>query len=88
MKLGNHSDFYFRGFKIKLRPTDEQKMLLQQYFDLHRFCFNWALAQQLRINAEFHNGDGICKSESKFSIANIFVELKTKPELSWLNNFD
>ena len=30
MKLGNHSDFYFKGFKIKLRPTDEQKKLLQQ----------------------------------------------------------
>lgn len=88
MKLGNHSDFYFKGFKIKLRPTDEQKKLLQQYFDLHRFCFNWALGQQLRTNAEFHYGDGICRYESKFSIAKLFVELKTKPEYAWLNNFD
>ena len=32
-----------RGFKVKLHPTNEQKILMLKSFGTARFIYNWAL---------------------------------------------
>ena len=43
---------YLRGFKIKLYPTEEQKLILNKQISLFRFVYNWALEVE---HSNYHN---------------------------------
>lgn len=88
MELSSYSEFSFRGFKIKLKPTEKQKELFQKYFHMHRFCYNWTLAQQEYCFNNFLFGDGRGRYESKFSLAKELVGLKSQPGFEWLREYD
>lgn len=35
------------GFKIRIKPTKNQREILDQYFNTYRFCYNRAMEYQI-----------------------------------------
>ena len=67
-----------KSIKIRLLPTEEQKILMLKSSGCSRFAYNWALN---KCNEKYNNNE-------KYSIANIrkeFTQLKKDKEFKWLN---
>jgi putative transposase len=67
-----------RGFKVKLHPTEEQKILMLKSFGTARWTYNWALSRQ-KENYE-SGGKFISAVELKKEI----TKLKKQEEFNWL----
>jgi putative transposase len=66
-----------RAFKYELRPTDQQKVLLEKHFGANRFVYNWALDIKKKHYAETK------KSLSQFDIMRKLTAMKAdKPWMS------
>ena len=65
-----------KGFKYRLYPNDEQKILLEKHFGSVRFVYNLAL--ETKMNA--YNGNKI--NLSRFDLQKQVVDLKQDCE--WL----
>ena len=77
-KKPNINSSNIRGFKIKLYPTEEQKIILQRHMHLFRFVYNWALNES---NVFFNeNKEYIGKTE----LMRRFADLRNKTE--WLHD--
>lgn len=35
------SETYYKGYRLQIYPTEEQKKLINRYIDLYRFVYNW-----------------------------------------------
>lgn len=68
-----------KGYKIRIYPNKEQKVLIERHIGSCRFIWNYMLALQ---NENYKNGG---KYISKFSMANLLTPLKKKEEYVWLN---
>lgn len=67
-----------RGFKVKLHPTEEQKILMMKSFGIARWTYNWALSRK-KENYEA-GGKFISAGEIKKEI----TKLKKQDEFKWL----
>ena len=64
-----------------LLPNNKQRTKLFQCFGVNRFAYNWALNRQ---QENYKNGG---KFISAFDLQKEFVQLKSLPEYSWLNQY-
>jgi putative transposase len=68
-----------RGFKVKLHPTKEQKILILKSFGTARWVYNWCLNRQIqnyKAGGKFIDGRKLRKE---------VTALKKQPEYKWLN---
>ena len=68
-----------RGFKVKLHPTNEQRILMLKSFGTARYIYNWALNRQ-KENYEA-GGKFISAGDLKKEI----TKLKKQEEYKWLS---
>ena len=61
-----------KAYKYELRPTDQQKVLLEKHFGVNRFVYNWALDLKKKHYTETK------KSLSQFDIMKQLTALKSK----------
>lgn len=64
-----------------LHPNNKQRTKLFQCFGVSKFAYNWALNRQ---QENYKNGG---KFISAFDLQKEFVQLKSLPEYSWLNQY-
>lgn len=64
-----------------LHPNNKQRTKLFQCFGVSMFAYNWALNRQ---QENYKNGG---KFISAFDLQKEFVQLKSLPEYSWLNQY-
>lgn len=70
-----------KGFKIKIHPNKEQKILMNKTFGCARFAYNWTLNKQLEA---FKNGEKfIQEKELRKEFTKLKKDMKTKGE-AWL----
>ena len=75
----NSDDFV--GYKVKIYPTDEQKILLNRQIELYRYVYNWSIDQ---IQDIYHETG---KFTRYLSLSKIFSDFRNKPENEWLKSF-
>lgn len=46
----------FKGYKIKLYPTEEQKLFLNRQIELFRYVYNWAIQKEKEQYNDYING--------------------------------
>lgn len=68
-----------RGFKVKLHPTDEQKILILKSFGTARWAYNWALNRQIENHKA---GD---KFISAVELKKEITKLKKQENFKWLS---
>ena len=71
----------FKYIKVMLHPNNKQRTKLFQCFGVSMFAYNWALNRQ---QENYKNGG---KFISAFDLQKEFVQLKSLPEYSWLNQY-
>lgn len=80
------SIYNFIGYKVKLYPTEEQKILFNNYFGVCRFIYNKCIDWQ-KEQYEMHKNDSSIKSRLQyFDFSARIIDLRCK--LDWLNNFN
>lgn len=70
----------YRGFKIRLYPTQSQKRLLEKHFGCCRWTYNWGLDQKISSHKRKE------KRLSLYSIINKLPELKKQEANLWLQD--
>lgn len=78
------SKHYWKGYKIKLYPTDSQKEFIDRCIDLSRFVYNWALGKQIEIYEDYKNGKSKKRKYSNYDLDKMLSEFRNKPENNWL----
>ena len=68
-----------KAYKYRLRPSEEQKVLLNKHFGVCRFLYNYFLNQKKTQYKETSKSDGYNKQ------AKSLTQLKKQPEFLWLN---
>jgi len=71
-----------KSYKYKLKPTEEQKELLNKHFGSVRFVYNFFLDQRKK---EYENNK---KSLNYYDNAKVLTELKNSEEYSWLKEIN
>jgi putative transposase len=67
-----------RGYKYRLYPTEEQKVLLAKHFGCSRWIYNYALDKKVKTYQTTK------ESLSRFTIQKDLPELKKAEETKWL----
>lgn len=67
-----------KGYRYRLYPTPEQKILLSKHFGCARWVYNWALAEKSARYIEAGVGVSI------YELCAHLPELKTREETAWL----
>ena len=75
-----------RGYKIPIYPTESQKKLIDKYFDLYRYVYNWAIEQernqyQLYLDGKVDKKDNFLRF---IELVYIFKEFRNDPKNSWI----
>ena len=68
-----------KGYKIRIYPNKEQKILIEKHFGACRFIWNYMLNLQ---NENYEAGN---KYLSRFDMINLLPQIKKKEEYIWLN---
>ena len=68
----------YKGFKVKLRLSNEQKHLFHKCFGYHRFIYNWCISFQ-KTNHEFGN-----KFIGKYDLQKMTIALKNEEGFEWM----
>ena len=69
-----------KAIKVRLYPTKEQRLILNQHFGACRFIYNAALNYKKVMYSDYKI------KLSKFELFNELVEVKACSEFNWLNN--
>lgn len=69
------------GYRIKLYPTEEQKVILNRNIELYRWVYNWALET---IQKRYTETGEFTRD---FALYYIFQDLRKSEEYSWLREF-
>ena len=78
----------FKGFKIKLYPTDEQKEFLDKQISLFRWVYNWTIEQEKNVYKHFlETGEGP-KFVYIIELAKKFSDMQKSEEYSWLRDIN
>lgn len=64
-----------KGYKIRLKPTLEQEILIKKSIGVSRFIYNWCLSKE--INSEKFISDNDLRKE--------LTKLKKEEDYIWLN---
>lgn len=89
-KLSNLSEetHLFRGFRIRLHPTDEQIQMINSHFGVHRFCYNWAVQQFITQEALYNSNQAQTRSITIISMMKRLDDLRTTEQYSWLHDYN
>lgn len=72
----------FKGYKIKLYPTEAQKIFLNRQIELFRWVYNWAVEKEDSQYTKFKNGEA---EKGFLGILDLYELLKKERlELEWL----
>ena len=63
-----------KGFKVRINPTEEQKIKLIQFCGANRFIYNWVIKLQ---DENYKSGN---KFIDKYSVDSMLTQLKKKNE--------
>lgn len=70
-----------KGYKVKIHPSKEQKILMNKTFGCARFAYNWCLARQIKA---FENGDKfISEGDLRKQFTQFKKDMKSNGE-NWL----
>ena len=67
-----------KAYKYRLKPNEEQKVLLNKHFGVCRFLYNYFLNQKKTQYKETYKSDNYNKQSKSLT------ELKKLPEFIWL----
>lgn len=79
-----NDEFYYKGYKFKLYPTDSQKEFINKCINNCRFIYNWALDKQIEHFENYKNGKFERKFYSTFELQKELTKLRNNPEYQWL----
>lgn len=72
----------FKGYKIKLYPTETQKVFLNRQIELFRWVYNWVIEKESSQYMKFKNGEA---TKGFLGILDLFSLLKEEREkIDWL----
>ena len=77
---------YYRGYKLKIYPTEEQKTVLNQFNDLFRYVYNWGIAKEEEIYELYQEGLSDYQFYSFYELCSLFTQLRNMPDNDWLKN--
>ena len=84
--INNDKKTIMRGYRIPIYPTDSQKELIDKYFNLYRYVYNWAIEQE-RNQYQLYLDGKVDKKDNFISfgkLSKLFTKFKNKPENEWL----
>lgn len=67
----------FIGYKIKLYPTEEQKIVLNKHFGFYRWTYNWSIDKILELRKEHKNAKYL-------TISKILGDMRNSIGYEWL----
>lgn len=77
------------GYKILLKPTENQKKIFNEYFGARRYIYNWGINVIESYYKNSKDDDSIiCKHLSYKKMTSKLTELKREEDYDWLNEFD
>lgn len=88
MKLSDTSNAFFKGFKIKLKPSKNQIKIFEKYFGMTRYFYNLALERIGIAYNDYRNGNRSRWSVTKFELSNYLSEIRSMPGNEWMKDYD
>lgn len=76
------------GFRIRLIPTKKQRKLFEEYFSLHRYCYNVAMSLQLDRKINYDNGVSATRFLSRLELSDHLTKMRHSSDTAWLANYD
>ena len=76
------------GYKILLKPTEDQIKIFNKYFGVRNYVYNWGIDQIESHYIDAKNNDSKYKLISYYDLASKLAELKTQDETKWLNEYN
>lgn len=80
LHVANKYNEMIKVYKYKIKPTDDQKLILSQFFGCSRFIYNWGL--ELKTSSYKESG----KSSTYNELSKKLTILKKNDEFKWLND--
>lgn len=80
MKPNNNQ--YYKGHKYRIYPTEEQILMIEKFFDLYRFVYNWGIAKEQEIYEKYLNGESESQFYFKFDLIRMYIKFREDKE--WL----
>lgn len=79
------NDMYLKGYKIRIYPTKEQIKCIENYINLRRYIYNWAINQEYDNYYLWVTDNADRKLLSKFDLYRKYTKFKHKPGNEFLN---
>lgn len=79
---------FYRGYKFRIYPTEDQKDKLDQFINLARYAYNWGIDKEREIYEQYKSGESEKSFYTYFDLDHIFrKERDENPEMSWIKDF-
>lgn len=76
---------FYRGYKFKIYPTEEQKEKINDLVNYFRYVYNWAIAKEKEIYEQNKQGLSEYQFYSYFDLDELFrKERDTNPKMAWI----
>lgn len=80
----NNDKTFYKGYKYRIHPTEEQKELIDIFINGYRFIYNWGIAKQEEAYELYKQGILISNFYSFFDLCKLFKEYRDQPGNEWL----
>ena len=76
------------GFRVQLKPTEEQEKLLNEYFGIHRYFYNLAISESIRRRNAYHRGEIPYIGATKAQLWKLVDDTRNLPGNEWMAKYD
>lgn len=81
--MGKPENMYLHGYKCRLYPTEEQKMLINKYIDLYRRVYNWGISMEENLYQQKKEGKSTKGFYTFYQLSTIFTQYRKSDEGRW-----
>lgn len=78
------SNTYYKGYKYRIYPTEEQATIINNFVNLYRFIYNWAISKEEERYTEYLDGKSEYKFYNFFDLCAEYKKFRDMPENYWL----
>ena len=75
---------FYKGYKYQIKPTEEQKKLINRFIDLYRFVYNWGIAKEDENYKLYEQGKSKYKFLNFLSLSYEFTKFRHQSENNWI----
>ena len=75
---------FYKGYKFQIYPTEEQAKIIDNYFNLNRYVYNWALKIEEKIYEEYLAGNSDKRFYGFKDLCKLFTLHRKEPDKDWL----